>query len=83
MNKEIKRILVLVAGVSFLILGLLGLALPFLQGFLFLMIGGILVSISSRTARTWIESHTRKYPKIHKAVERIEVWIVKMIGTVD
>jgi len=83
MPKEIKRVLVLGAGVIFLILGVLGLALPFLQGILFLVIGLILLSLASSKARKWIESHTIRYPKIHALVEKTEKWITGIIGTVD
>ena len=83
MNREVKRILVIVAGVIFVILGFVGLALPFLQGFLFLIIGLILLSISSAKVRTWLESHTRRYPKVHTAVEKMEKWITGIIGRVD
>ena len=83
MNREIKRILVISAGVIFLVLGLAGLALPFLQGFLFLAIGLILLSISSSRVRTWMNTHTVKYPKVHATVERVEKWVVSIIGRVD
>ena len=83
MHKELKRILVLTAGVIFLILGIFGLALPFLQGILFLAIGLILISIASSKARKWIESYTRRYPKLHALVEKTEKWITNIIETVD
>src|SRR3989344_2147350 len=83
MNREVKRILVLTAGILFILLGLVGLALPFLQGFLFLIVGFILLSISSSRIRAWLESHTRRYPKVHAAVEKMEKWITGIIGRVD
>jgi len=83
MPKELKRILVLSAGFIFVILGLVGLALPFLQGVLFLVIGFILLSISSPTVRRWMDSHTLRYPKLHAIVQRTERWITGIIGTVD
>lgn len=83
MKKEVKRILILATGVIFVVLGLVGLALPFLQGFLFLIIGFILLSISSAQVRVWMESHTRRYPKLHRVVERTERWIRNIIGDVD
>ncbi|OGG60064.1 hypothetical protein A3C86_03240 [Candidatus Kaiserbacteria bacterium RIFCSPHIGHO2_02_FULL_49_16] len=83
MHKEIKRILVLAAAVIFIVLGILGLALPFLQGILFLVIGLILLSIASSKARKWIESHTIRYPKLHAFVEKTEKWMTGIIGTVD
>ncbi|OGG52502.1 hypothetical protein A2851_00650 [Candidatus Kaiserbacteria bacterium RIFCSPHIGHO2_01_FULL_53_29] len=83
MNKELKRVLVVATGIVFVILGIVGFALPFLQGILFLAVGLILLSISSARIRTWLESHTRRYPKIHKAVEKMEKWITSIIGRVD
>ena len=80
MNPHIKRILLFTAACAFITLGLLGLALPFLQGILFLAIGLILLSIASPTARSWIEHHTRKYPKFHNWVEEIEKKITDIIG---
>jgi len=83
MPKKIKRALVFATGAVFVPLGVLGLALPFLQGILFLIIGLILLSIASSRARKWIESHTRRYPKIHAAVQKMEIWVTKIIGPVD
>ncbi len=80
MNPQFKRGLIFVIALIFIILGLVGLALPFLQGFLFLAIGLILLSIASPTARMWIEHHTRKYPKVHAFVEKVEKQITKIIG---
>ena len=83
MNMKVKRILVMIAAGFFLLAGVAGLALPFLQGWLFLAIGAILLSISSRRFRAWIESHTRKYPKTHEYFEKTEVWISKIIGPLE
>ncbi|OGG50743.1 hypothetical protein A2763_02355 [Candidatus Kaiserbacteria bacterium RIFCSPHIGHO2_01_FULL_54_36] len=80
MNKELKRILLIAAAVIFIILGLIGLALPFLQGFLFLFIGVALLSLVSKRMREWLEVHTRRYPRAHKFVERIHAWMMKNIG---
>lgn len=81
--KKVKRALVLFGGVVFVILGIIGLALPFLQGFLFLLIGLIFLSLSSKTIRAWIEVHTRKFPKVHRMVVRTEEWMLKWIGPRD
>ncbi len=83
MNREFKRILVIVAAVAFIVLGLLGLALPFLQGFLFLAIGLILLSISSPRFRAWAITHSVRYPKTHAMLEKIEKWVLGIIGPVD
>ena len=83
MPRELKRTLILIAGIIFLILGLLGLAVPILQGVLFLIAGLILLSIASKKMRRWIESRTRPYPKIYTAGRKIEKWITALIGPVD
>lgn len=80
MHKNFKRILVLTTGVVFILLGLFGLALPFLQGFLFLAIGLIFLSLYSSTIRGWTEVHTKQYPKLHATVKKMEEWIVKVVG---
>ncbi|HEY4487266.1 MAG TPA: hypothetical protein VI483_00705 [Candidatus Paceibacterota bacterium] len=80
MNPQIKRILLFIVAFMFIVAGLLGLALPFLQGILFLAIGLILLSIASPRARGWIENYTRKYPKFHAWVEKIEKRITNIIG---
>lgn len=81
--KKVKRLLVLLAGLAFVALGLVGLALPFLQGLLFLLIGVILLSLSSSYVRSWVEVHTRRYPKLHRLIVRTEEWILKWIGPRD
>ena len=80
MYKHTKRILVLSLGVIFIVLGLVGLVLPFLQGFLFIAIGLLLLSLYSPTVRRWVDKHTKKYPKLHATVEKVEGWIVGIIG---
>ncbi len=80
MNKKVKRILVVSAGIMFIILGLLGLALPFLQGFLFLAIGVILLSLYSPKIRAWTDVHTKRFPRLHAIVEKTEKWVLKVIG---
>ncbi len=80
MHKEVRRILLIVVASIFLIVGLVGLVLPFLQGILFLIISLILFSIASPQIRDWTEVHTRKYPRIHKTIEKMRGRIVRIIG---
>ena len=46
-----KRVLILVSGWFFIVLGILGLFLPILQGILFLAIGSYLLSLESPWVR--------------------------------
>ncbi len=78
--KYLKKTLILIVAIIFILLGLAGLALPFLQGFLFLAIGIVLLSLISTRVRSWVEVHTRTYPKIHRLVERTQNWILRIIG---
>jgi uncharacterized membrane protein YbaN (DUF454 family) len=83
MPTKIKKALMMASGVVFVNLGFVGLALPFLQGFLFLAIGVVLLSLSSSRIRTWIEVRTRPYPKIHHFVERTQEWVIRIIGPTE
>ncbi len=71
------------AGLIFLILGLLGLVLPFLQGFLFLTLALIFLSISSSQIRTWLVTHTVRFPKLHNAFLKLERWVVGYTGSME
>jgi len=82
MIKHAKRVIIFTIGIVFLCLGILGLFLPFLQGFLFLIIALLLFSIYSPTLRDWVEHHTRKYPKVHEVVMKIQAFINRVIGDV-
>lgn len=81
MNGYIKRTILLVAAVLFIVLGVAGLVLPFIQGLLFIFIGLILLSLASRNARSWIDSHTRRFPKVHDFYLKIQKRIEDVIGT--
>ncbi|MFA5840817.1 MAG: hypothetical protein WC847_00905 [Candidatus Paceibacterota bacterium] len=82
MKKQIKKIIILVAGTIFILLGLLGLVLPFLQGILFLAIGFALIFFYFPDVRSWVNEHTKKYPHLFKAIEKVEKWMVKIIGEI-
>ena len=82
MRKQAKKVAVLTLGIVFIILGLLGLVLPFLQGILFLVIGLMLISLCIPEVRVWIDKHTERYPKLHPIIHKVESWILKFIGEV-
>ena len=63
-----------------LLIGLAGLVLPVLQGWLFLAISALLFSMYPPGLRSWIDRHTIKYPKIHAFVGKAQAWTVKVIG---
>ncbi|MSR70937.1 DUF454 family protein [Candidatus Kaiserbacteria bacterium] len=80
LKKQAKKIFILTVAAVFLVLGLAGLVLPLLQGWLFLTISALLFSMYSPTLRTWIDKHTVKYPKIHAVVGKAQEWTTKVFG---
>ncbi len=59
---------ILTFGWAFIVLGILGLFLPILQGILFLAIGGMLLSMESPWAQRVIERLRSRYPVVDKAM---------------
>ncbi|MES3031843.1 MAG: PGPGW domain-containing protein [Patescibacteria group bacterium] len=82
MRKKAKKILILTVGIIFIIFGLCGLVLPFLQGIIFLFIGFILLSFYFPKSYLWLEKHTEKYPRLFIKIKKVEAWIKKFIGEV-
>ena len=82
MQYHAKRIIIFALGIAFLLLGVVGLFLPFLQGFLFLAVGILLLSLYSPTLRGWVEKHTRRWPKFHELVMKVDAWLRRTVGEV-
>ena len=80
LKKEAKRVLVLTLATAFLLLGLAGLVLPVLQGWLFLAISALLFSMYSPSLRAWLARRTEPYPWLHKVVDRAEGWTTRIFG---
>jgi uncharacterized membrane protein YbaN (DUF454 family) len=80
LKRQLKRILVLTLATIFLALGLAGLVLPVLQGWLFLTISLLLFSMYSPALRLWVDKHTIKYPRIHAFVAKAQAWTTKVFG---
>lgn len=59
-------------GYLFLVLGVLGLFLPFLQGFLFLFIGLVILAKYAGWARRLLDHLRARHPKVDDWVERSE-----------
>ncbi len=73
---QLKRIIRLVLGFIFLILGILGLFLPILQGILFLVISALLLAPDVPFIRRLLKKLRRKYPRAVRIAESIS-------GTLD
>jgi len=78
--KQVKRFLIIIAAVVFLLLGIAGLALPFLQGFLFLAMGLLLLSISFPRVRIWLSDRTVKYPRFHNVIAKTDIFFRRILG---
>lgn len=73
----------MVIGGVFLFFGIIGLALPFLQGILFIIIGLVFLSISSSRVRNWLEVKTRPYPKLFSLAKHTEEWLTRVVGSTE
>jgi len=69
--ESIKRIGLLIIGWFFIVLGILGLFLPILQGILFILIGLAILSSRSDTIKRFLKYLEERYPQYH---EKVEVW---------
>jgi len=68
---SIKKFGLLIIGWLFIVLGVLGLFLPFLQGILFILIGLAILSSRSETIKRLLKHLEEHYPHHH---QRIENW---------
>ncbi len=62
-------------GWCFLVLGVLGLFLPILQGVLFLLVGVFLLSMVSPRARLLRQQLGARFPKARHGLDQAETWI--------
>jgi uncharacterized protein len=79
-----KRILVLIVGWAFILLGILGLFLPVLQGVLFLLVGLIILSSEYVWAHRLLTKVRERFPKIGRtadlATEKASAWLRRIVG---
>jgi len=68
---SIKKFGLLIIGWLFIVLGVFGLFLPFLQGILFILIGLALLSSRSEIIKRFLKHLEERYPRHH---ERVENW---------
>jgi uncharacterized membrane protein YbaN (DUF454 family) len=79
-----KRIMVLIVGWGFILLGIAGLFLPVLQGILFLLIGLIILSSEYVWAHHLLGRLKTRFPKVahqaERAKERAHLWLRRITG---
>jgi uncharacterized membrane protein YbaN (DUF454 family) len=78
---SIRKIGLLVIGWLFIVLGILGLFLPFLQGILFILIGLAILSSRSEIIKRLLKHLEERYPhhyqRIENLREKIKGWFKK------
>jgi uncharacterized membrane protein YbaN (DUF454 family) len=82
MPKHVKKILLIIVGTLSILLGIAGLILPIIQGWFFLGIGIVLLSISIPVLGDFRRKHTARWPKIHQKIEDAEKWVLEKIGEI-
>jgi len=79
-----KRILVLIAGWSFILLGIVGVFVPILQGVLFLLVGLIILSSEYVWAHHLLSKIRERFPKLGRtadqATEKATAWLRRISG---
>lgn len=65
----LKRVMIYVAGWGFIVLGILGLVLPILQGILFLLIGLFLLSSVSPRAERLLRKIRKRFPRLSSKLD--------------
>ena len=73
----IQKFGLLIMGWLFIVVGIIGLFLPILQGILFIMIGLAILSSRSEVIKRFLKHIEERYPRHH---ERIEIWKEKIRG---
>jgi uncharacterized membrane protein YbaN (DUF454 family) len=68
--KRVNRLLILGLGWVLIVLGVLGLFLPVLQGVLFILVGLYLLSRESTRARQVLDRLRARYPSVEQTLER-------------
>jgi uncharacterized protein len=68
-----KNIALQIIGYLFLVLGVLGLFLPFLQGFLFIVIGLLILAKQAPWAHNLLQRFRNQHPRAGELIDRAEI----------
>jgi uncharacterized membrane protein YbaN (DUF454 family) len=83
-SSRLKRMLLLVAGWGFILLGVAGLFLPILQGILFLLIGLLILSSEYVWAHHLLQKLRQRFPGVARQMDnaqaRASAWIKRFTG---
>src|SRR4029078_11089269 len=79
-----KRVVVQIVGWVFILVGIVGLFLPILQGVLFLLIGLMILSTEYAWAHHLLSKIRQRYPKlsdkVDQAAQKASQWLRRMAG---
>jgi uncharacterized membrane protein YbaN (DUF454 family) len=82
MKPQVKRVLVLLLGWAFILVGIAGLFLPVIQGILCLLIGLMILSTEYVWAHHLLQKLKTKFPKIatvsEQAAEKAQQWLLRL-----
>jgi hypothetical protein len=84
MKALFKRLAVQVVGWAFIVVGVVGLFLPILQGILFILVGLIILSTQYSWAHRLMERIRTRFPRLaqksHEASVRAHLWLQRIWG---
>ncbi len=80
MKRDVKHYLLLALGWVFILLGILGLFLPILQGILFLAIGLIILSRRSPRVRLFNKKIGHRYPKYREIQDEASARVKRLVA---
>jgi uncharacterized membrane protein YbaN (DUF454 family) len=80
MERQVKKVVVLVIGWMLIALGVVGLFLPVLQGVLFILLGLYVLSRESETAHRWLQRGRRRYPRVDAKLKDWGLWWRSQVG---
>ncbi len=78
--KHIKKTLLHIAGWLLIILGIVGLLLPFLNGIILLVLGVYVLTLSSERIHRVVHGFLDRHPRIKDFVRRVEQVIRRISG---
>ncbi len=79
----VKKALIITAGVLLILLGIVGLFLPFLQGLLFIFIGLSIVATQVPLVKGWMNRLEARFPGPHRHARRAGRWCKAKLGIAE
>jgi uncharacterized membrane protein YbaN (DUF454 family) len=71
-SQRMKAVALQITGYAFLVLGVLGLFLPFLQGVLFILIGLLILAKQAPWAHNLLQRFRDRHPRAAQLIDRAE-----------